>query len=122
MEILFGLNTIYVLYNFFGANLRHSHIWLSWGKPLSYIFISPAMHQIHHDPTRMRKNYGEVFAIWDWLFGTLYIPTKRENFVIGLGEPNPHDTIWRAYYLPLKDCLLNLAYKIKLARPARESG
>lgn len=103
VEILFGINTLYVFYNFFGANLRHSHVWLSWGKPLSYIFISPAMHQIHHDPHRMNKNYGEIFAIWDWMFGSLYIPDKREAFTIGLGEgeENPHKTLWQAYWQPL---------------------
>lgn len=102
-EVLFGINTIYVLYNFFGANLRHSHVWLSWGKPLSYLFISPAMHQIHHDPARMNCNYGEVFAIWDWLFGSLYIPDEFETFDIGLGadEPNPHHSLVSAYGEPL---------------------
>ena len=103
VEILFGLNTVYVLFNLAGSNLRHSHIWLSWGRGLSHVFISPAMHQIHHDPTRMRKNYGEIFAIWDWAFGTLYIPKEREHFEIGLGEPNPHDSLWRAYYVPVRD-------------------
>ena len=102
-EVLFGINTVYVLYNFFGANLRHSHVWLAWGKPLSYLFISPAMHQIHHDPTRMNKNYGEVFAIWDWLFRTLYIPVGFEEFEIGLGQgdDNPHNSLAKAYYVPL---------------------
>ncbi len=104
-EVLFGLNTIYVLFNLAGSNLRHSHIWLSWGKPLSYVFISPAMHQIHHDPKRMRKNYGEIFAIWDWAFGTLYVPNEREHFEIGLGEPNPHDSVLKAYLVPIRDSL-----------------
>ena len=102
-EVLFGINTIYVLYNFFGANLRHSHVWMSWGKPLSYVFISPAMHQIHHDPTRMQKNYGEVFAIWDWMFRTLYIPAGFEKFDIGLGQSNPHQTLALAYYMPVAE-------------------
>ncbi len=107
-EVLFGLNTIYVLYNFFGANLRHSHVWLSWGKPLSYVFISPAMHQIHHDPHRMHKNYGEIFALWDWMFGTLYIPEGYEQFNIGLGDEvaNPHDSVVKAYWVPLRDMAL----------------
>jgi sterol desaturase/sphingolipid hydroxylase (fatty acid hydroxylase superfamily) len=112
-EILFGLNTLYVAYNFFGANLRHSHVWLSWGKPLSYIFISPAMHQIHHDPNRMRKNYGEMFAIWDWMFGTLYIPKKFETFEIGLANgDDPHNTVAKAYLLPLVDSWLALRQKL----------
>ncbi len=104
-EFIFGINSIQMLYNFAGSNLRHSHIWLSWGKPLSYIFISPAMHQIHHDPTRMRKNYGEMFALWDWLFGTIYIPTRKETFEFGLGTPqNPHATLRAALYVPVLDC------------------
>ncbi|MEM7218528.1 MAG: sterol desaturase family protein [Pseudomonadota bacterium] len=105
-EVLFGLNALYVVYNFCGANLRHSHIWLSWGKPLSYLFISPAMHQIHHDPRRMRCNYGEIFAVWDWLFGTLYIPEQRETFAIGLGDDgNPHTDLRKAYWVPVRDAL-----------------
>lgn len=100
-SMLLGINTLYVAFNFFASNLRHSHVWLSWGKPLSYLFISPAMHQIHHDPTRMNKNYGEIFAIWDWMFGSLYIPQQRETFTIGLPEGNPHDSLVKAYTVPL---------------------
>ncbi len=113
-EVLFGINTMYVLYNFFGANLRHSHVWLSWGKPLSYLFISPAMHQIHHDPKRMQKNYGEIFAIWDWMFGTLYIPECYEEFEIGLGQgvENPHNSLAKAYYVPIAEAWLALRKKI----------
>ncbi|MEM9622279.1 MAG: sterol desaturase family protein [Pseudomonadota bacterium] len=122
VEVLFGINTVYVLYNFFGANLRHSHVWLSWGKPLSYIFISPAMHQIHHDPQRMRKNYGEVFAIWDYLFGTLYIPDAKENFTIGLGHDvvNPHQTLWQAYVAPVTRSLTALARRVGRARASAD--
>jgi sterol desaturase/sphingolipid hydroxylase (fatty acid hydroxylase superfamily) len=117
VEILFGLNTVYIVYNFFGANLRHSHVWLSWGKPLSYFFISPAMHQIHHDPKRMHKNYGEMFAIWDWMFGTLYVPQSYEQFEIGLGdEGNPHDTVMRAYTVPIMQSCGALLDKLKALR------
>ena len=117
VEVLFGLNSIYVLYNFFGANLRHSHIWLHWGNTLGHVFISPAMHQIHHDPERMNKNYGEVFAIWDWLFGTLYVPQEYERFDIGLGkEGNPHDSLAKAYYVPVLDSAQVLLNKLRVHR------
>ncbi|MEM7079086.1 MAG: sterol desaturase family protein [Pseudomonadota bacterium] len=112
--ILLGINTIYAVFNFFASNLRHSHVWLSWGRPLSYLFISPAMHQIHHDPQRMRKNYGEVFAIWDWMFGTLYIPDEREKFAIGLPEGNPHRTVARAYWVPVVEFVKALGRKLRL--------
>ncbi len=112
VELLFGINTVYVLYNFFGSNLRHSHVWLSFGKPLSYIFISPAMHQIHHDPKRMNCNYGEMFALWDWLFGTLYIPKERETFAVGLGEANPHASLARAYYVPIVEMIRQIRGRV----------
>ena len=112
-SVLLGISTIYVVYNFFASNLRHSHIWLSWGKPLSYLFISPAMHQIHHDPNRLNKNYGEIFAIWDWMFGTLYIPQGREKFAIGLPEGNPHNTVARAYYVPVLEVARTIRQKLK---------
>jgi sterol desaturase/sphingolipid hydroxylase (fatty acid hydroxylase superfamily) len=116
-EVLFGINTLYVVYNFFGANLRHSHVWLSWGRPLSYLFISPAMHQIHHDPDRMQKNYGEVFAIWDWMFGSLYVPDHFEEFEIGLGKgvDNPHGSLGKAYYIPLLEVWQALKKKFSRA-------
>jgi sterol desaturase/sphingolipid hydroxylase (fatty acid hydroxylase superfamily) len=122
VELLFGLNTLYMVYNFFGANLRHSHVWLSWGKPLSYIFISPAMHQIHHDPSRMRRNYGEIFAIWDWLFGTLYVPERREEFSIGLGNgaDNPHATLLKAYWVPFVDAGRELVRLLGLSGTSKE--
>lgn len=118
--VLLGVNTFYALFNFFASNLRHSHVWLSWGKPLSYLFISPAMHQIHHDPKRMNKNYGEIFAVWDWALGSLYIPEERETFAIGLGdEGNPHNTVARAYWVPVVDVGRVMLRKFGLARPAK---
>ena len=62
--------TVWVLvFNFFGANLRHSQIPISYGK-FEKIFISPAMHQAHHGVTTMTKNYGSVLSIWDRMLGS----------------------------------------------------
>lgn len=82
---VFGANVFIFAFNVFGANLRHSHIWLSWGSKLEYWFISPAQHQIHHslDKAHYDKNFGSALAIWDRLFGCLLIAsatTKPEKF------------------------------------------
>lgn len=62
--------TIWVLvFNFLGANLRHSQIPISYGK-FEKILISPAMHQAHHGVTTMNYNYGSVLSIWDRMFGS----------------------------------------------------
>ena len=101
-------NAGYVIFNVIGSNLRHSHIWLSYGRVLEHIFISPAQHQIHHSSAvkHHNKNYGEVFAFWDWMFGTLYIPKEHEILEFGLadsqGNPieQPHPTLVSALFHP----------------------
>ena len=64
----FGINVFGFLFNLLGANLRHSHIPLSFG-PMERIFISPKQHQIHHsrDPRHFDSNFGVSLALWDWL-------------------------------------------------------
>jgi len=101
-------NAGYLLFNALGANLRHSHIWLSYGPFWERIFISPAQHQIHHSSAKkhFNKNYGEVFALWDWMFGTLYIPKEQEILEFGIadGDGNrieqPHPTLRDAMIEP----------------------
>ncbi|SEE30670.1 Sterol desaturase/sphingolipid hydroxylase, fatty acid hydroxylase superfamily [Rhizobiales bacterium GAS188] len=96
------LNGLIVVFYLFGFHLRHSHIWLPykgiWGK----LFVSPAHHQLHHSVAQRHwdKNMGFVFAIWDWMFGTLYAVDKREPIRIGMNgheEPEYHSV--RAMYL-----------------------
>jgi len=62
--------TIWVLvFNFLGANLRHSQIPVSYGT-FEKLFISPAMHQAHHGVTTMKYNYGSVLSVWDRMLGS----------------------------------------------------
>ena len=101
---IFGVSAVIAVFQAAGSNLRHSHIWLSWGPVLSRILISPAQHQIHHsvDPRHYGKNYGSIFAIWDWMFGTLYVPKEKEQLTFGLATPQIHPTLWAAYVVPFK--------------------
>ena len=86
------------------ANLRHSHIWLSYGWHLGHVLSSPAQHQIHHgsEPRHIDKNFGLMFSLWDWIAGTLYVPRAREEIRFGLSgrEHEEYDSLWRLYSLP----------------------
>jgi sterol desaturase/sphingolipid hydroxylase (fatty acid hydroxylase superfamily) len=88
-----------------GANLRHSHVWLSYGRALEHVAISPAQHQIHHSADRRHfdRNFGSALAIWDWLFGTLYVTRERERLTFGLSaaEKNHRDNVASAVIDPL---------------------
>lgn len=103
--LILGVPLVSFIYNFFGYNLRHSHVWLAWPPALGRVFGSPANHQIHHsaETRHMNKNFGFMFAIWDWMFGTLYLPPKqREEFSFGLadGTHAEYSSIVRLYTLP----------------------
>lgn len=84
-----GINFFIVLANAGLAALHHSHVWLSYGPVLERIVISPAQHQVHHsvDPRHHDRNFGNSLALWDWLFGTLYVIRGREDLTLGLAGP-----------------------------------
>jgi sterol desaturase/sphingolipid hydroxylase (fatty acid hydroxylase superfamily) len=69
------------------SHLRHSHVWLPFTGLLGRVLHSPAHHQIHHstDPKHFDKNLGFALSVWDWLFGTLWIPRPNERITFGLG-------------------------------------
>jgi sterol desaturase/sphingolipid hydroxylase (fatty acid hydroxylase superfamily) len=81
-----GINLFIVLANAGLAALHHSHVWLSYGPVMEHIVISPAQHQIHHstDPRHHDRNFGNSLALWDWLFGTLYVIRGHETLTFGL--------------------------------------
>lgn len=92
-----GANVFSVVFLAFGANLRHTHIKLTYFNWLEYIFISPFQHQIHHsnDAQHYDKNMGSKLAIWDWLFGTLLRSKQVDDIHFGLGgaEDRKYNTL-----------------------------
>lgn len=83
-----GVNIFTLIFNFWGANLRHSHVKFKFYNFLEYIFISPVQHQIHHSdkPEHYDKNLGSKFAFWDWIFGTLIRSKQVKKLHFGLGK------------------------------------
>ena len=54
-------------------------------KIISYVLISPDMHKIHHHYVLpyTDSNYGNIFSVWDRIFGT-YMYMDREDVVYGV--------------------------------------
>lgn len=107
-----GANLFTYGFNLAGANLRHSHVWLSWGPWLERVLISPAQHQIHHsdNPKHFDRNFGSFLAIWDLLFGTLV--TARGQEVTGFGPGGgrrPFPGVGAALWRPIGDGLALVA-------------
>lgn len=104
---MFYAATARKVFNHAGSNLRHSHIWLSWGKFVEHIIISPAQHQIHHSdaPEHRDKNMGSMFAIWDWMFGSLVIADTQQDLSLGISEDQNkrYRSLWGAVTAPFVD-------------------
>lgn len=102
-----GTHAILWISNLVG-NLRHWHIWISYGPTLNRWLISPAHHHLHHscETRHLGCNRGFELAIWDRLYGTLYIPPQiPEKFRIGLddGSDGAWRSVWQLYWKPFQD-------------------
>ncbi len=65
------------------ALLQHANVLLpsSVDRALSRVIAAPCLHRIHHLPLAAKNNanFGEVFSVWDRLFGTLQFPTRSTD-------------------------------------------
>lgn len=104
---IFYASTARIVFNHVGSNLRHSHIWISWGTVMEHVFISPAQHQIHHSvaPEHRDKNLGSALAIWDWMFGSLVVATEQKDLSLGIGDDQNKRfrSLWGALSSPFID-------------------
>ena len=113
-----GLHAVMWIGNLIG-NLRHWQVWLSYGQTLNRWLISPAHHQLHHsaEPRHWGCNRGFELAIWDRIYGTLYVPSNEpESFRMGLGDGTDGrwNTLARMYLWPFQ-----LAFR---RDPAQQAG
>ncbi|MFW1676778.1 sterol desaturase family protein [Pontibacter sp. JAM-7] len=85
---IFGSSFILFIFNVAGANLRHSHIAIGYGKHAEKWLISPAQHQLHHstNPSHFDCNFGVVLAIWDRLGGSLIVSKPGQRLRFGLNR------------------------------------
>lgn len=72
--------------------IRAHRVFGSLLRGFEHLFITPGTHHSHHgygkDGGNFR-NYGVFLAIYDWMFGTLFIPEGRP-YRYGLPGTDPH--------------------------------
>jgi len=84
------------------GHLNHSNLAISWG-PFRYLLNSPNMHLWHHDVVVRGKgsqNFGITLSVWDWLFGTAYMPEEGQPERLGFAgmESYPRNIVARLIY------------------------
>ncbi len=69
------------------SQFNHANIKLpsNVDKAISWVLISPDMHKVHHHYKLpyTDSNYGNIFSIWDRMFGT-YMEFDRDKIVYGV--------------------------------------
>ena len=82
-QVVAAYFVVYAVNGFF----KHSNIRLRFG-PLNYLFSTAELHRWHHSriPEESNRNYGNVTILWDLLFGTWYLPERRQITDIGIRD------------------------------------
>lgn len=69
-----GIVMLYQSLSVLFAHITHANIYVpnKLDRALSYLFVTPNMHKVHHHYTQplTDTNYGNIFSIWDRIFGT----------------------------------------------------
>lgn len=83
MWLVFLYQTLSVI----ATQFNHANIAIpkKWDTILSYLIVSPDMHKVHHHYKLpyTDSNYGNIFSIWDRLFGTFKVLSK-EDIIYGV--------------------------------------
>ncbi|MEQ9437565.1 MAG: sterol desaturase family protein [Cyclobacteriaceae bacterium] len=70
------------------SQFNHANIHLPdrLDRVLSLVFVTPNMHHVHHHHTQplTDTNYGNIFSLWDRLFGTFAYVEDPETLVYGI--------------------------------------
>lgn len=87
---------------------------------LEYIIVTPSHHRVHHaiNQEYIDKNYGQIFIIWDKLFGTFQPELKEVPPVYGVKRPvhtwNPLLIGVQHIWLILKDAIRTKDWRDKV--------
>jgi len=90
-----GIIMLYQSLSIVATQFGHANIRLprKIDKALSWVIVSPDMHKVHHHYVLpfTDSNYGNIFSIWDRLFGT-YMELDREVIIYGVDTfPNKEE-------------------------------
>jgi sterol desaturase/sphingolipid hydroxylase (fatty acid hydroxylase superfamily) len=87
---------------------------------LSWVIVTPRMHRVHHHYVQpyTDTNYGNIFSVWDRLFGT-YAELDNERLVFGIDthmDAHEHSRIGSLLKIPFQPYRLPVG--AKFAEPA----
>lgn len=90
------------------SQFNHANITLppALDRALAWVIVSPGMHKVHHhfELPYTDSNFGNIFSVWDRLFGTFKSRPERE-IVYGIDthmDPAEHSTVGALLTMPFR--------------------
>jgi sterol desaturase/sphingolipid hydroxylase (fatty acid hydroxylase superfamily) len=122
---------LYLVFYAINGFFQHSNVALRFG-PLNYVISTAELHRWHHSwlTRESNNNYGNNLIIWDWLFGTRFLPPGRAVEALGLQNRDYPLSFFEQFKSPFLtglekkdspqltwyDLILNLLMQIRMAR------
>lgn len=85
------------------AVFLHANVPWDFG-PLRYAIATPKFHRWHHtsEEEGLDKNFGGLFAFWDLVFGTYYMPPGRQPERFGVARNPPPEGLLPQLLYPFR--------------------
>ena len=104
-----GIVMLYQSLSVLFAHITHANIRVpvKVDRTFSYLFVTPLMHKVHHHYQQplTDTNYGNIFSIWDRLFGTYAQVPDSSALIYGIDthmDPKENDEIGSLLAIPFQ--------------------
>lgn len=104
-----GIVMLYQSLSVLFAHITHANVNVprAFDKLLSFILVTPNMHKVHHHYTQpyTDTNYGNIFSIWDRLFGTFAYVDDPTTLIYGIDThmlPEENDALGNLLKIPFQ--------------------
>lgn len=104
-----GIVMLYQSLSVLFAHLTHANIPVParLDKALSRVLVTPNMHKVHHHYKLplTDTNYGNIFSIWDRIFGTFEYVDELQTLTYGIDthmQPEENDRIGNLLKIPFQ--------------------
>jgi sterol desaturase/sphingolipid hydroxylase (fatty acid hydroxylase superfamily) len=92
---------------------------------ISWVIVSPNMHKVHHHYIlpQTDSNYGNIFSIWDRLFGTFIYVADPKTLIYGIDthlHPEEHSQMGNLLKIPFQKYRPPVGAKFDAGLPEKE--
>lgn len=78
------------------------HANLNWTLgPFKYVFAGPVFHRWHHEREHVGVNFAGTFSLFDWVFGTFYMPEGELPKNYGIEDREMPESFGRQLIYPV---------------------